>query len=219
MNTNGLFITLEGGEGVGKSTQQSMLVRRVRGMGREVTATREPGGTYLGRGLRRILEASEAETPTELAELLMFMADRAQHVERLIKPALEEGQVVLCDRFIDSSEVYQARVRGLDLGWVRELNRRVCAGVWPDLTLVLDMETRQGLGRVVERQQQLGLGLTRLEAESMEFHQKVRQGFLDQAAAEPDRVKVIDAAGQPEEVAEAVWSLVEPLLKGNGDAA
>ncbi len=216
----GVFITLEGGEGTGKTTQQSMLVRRVKGMGREVLATREPGGTYLGRGLRRLLEEPGGESPTALAELLMFMADRAQHVQHTIGPALDQGRVVVCDRFIDSSEVYQARVRGMDLAWVRELNRRVCGGLWPVLTVVLDLEPRLGLQRVMDRQQQLGLGLTWMEAEDLEFHRRVRQGFLDQAAAEPGRVKVVAAGGRPEEVAEAVWSLVEPLLKGSGgDAA
>lgn len=213
MQSKPLFITLEGGEGVGKSTQHSMLVRRVRGLGREVVASREPGGTNLGRGLRRLLE-SGAQDPAPMAELLMFMADRAQHVDQIIAPALDQGRVVISDRFADSSEVYQGRVRGLDLAWVRRLNRRVCGDVWPALTIVLDLDPDYGMARVRHRQGELGLVVDRLESEGVEFHRRVRQGFLDQAAAEPERIKVVDATAPTEGVADLVWALVEPLLKG-----
>ncbi|MBU1450339.1 MAG: dTMP kinase [Proteobacteria bacterium] len=207
------FITLEGGEGVGKSTQQHMLVRRARGLGLTVASTREPGATPLGAAVRDLLTAPGRDHPGQRAELLLYLADRAQHVERIIAPALEGGQVVICDRFADSSEVYQGRARGLGVTWVRQLNRWACGEVWPDLTILLDLEPGQGMRRVNKRQGELGLVPDRLEAEGLEFHLQVRQGFLDQAEAEPERIKVVDASLPQEEVALAVWSLAEPVLK------
>jgi len=146
-------------------------------------------------------------------ELFLYLADRAQHVERVIAPALEGGQVVICDRFADSSEVYQGRARGLGVEWVRQLNRWACGKVWPDMTILLDLEPGLGLRRVNKRQGELGLTTDRLENEGLEFHRQVRQGFLDQAAAEPTRIKVVDASMPQDEVALAVWALAEPLLK------
>ncbi|MBU4565720.1 MAG: dTMP kinase [Desulfarculus sp.] len=207
------FITLEGGEGVGKSTQQRMLVRRARGLGLTVTGTREPGATQLGASVRDLLTTPGNDHPGQRSELLLYLADRAQHVERVIAPALEGGQVVICDRFADSSEVYQGRARGLGVEWVRGLNRWACGEVWPDLTILLDLEPGLGLRRVNKRQGELGLTTDRLENEGLEFHRQVRQGFLDQAAAEPERIKVVDASMPQDEVALAVWALAEPLLK------
>ncbi len=207
------FITLEGGEGVGKSTQQRMLVRRARGLGLKVLGTREPGATGLGAAVREILTMPGRDHPRERAELFLYLADRAQHVHQVIAPALAGGQVVICDRFADSSEVYQGRARGLGEQMVRQLNRWACGEVWPRLTVLLDLDPVQGLQRVDERQYRLGLAPDRLEAEGLEFHRLVRQGFLDQAAAEPERIKVVDASPPPEEVAQAVWELVEPVLK------
>ncbi|MCB2193770.1 MAG: dTMP kinase [Deltaproteobacteria bacterium] len=207
------FITLEGGEGVGKSTQQHMLVRRARGLGLGVTSTREPGATLLGAAVRDLLTKPGHDHPGQRSELLLYLADRAQHVERVIAPALEDGQVVICDRFADSSEVYQGRARGLGMQWVRQLNRWACGEVWPDLTILLDLEPGNGLKRVNKRQGELGLTPDRLENEGLEFHQQVRQGFLDQAEAEPERIKVVDASLPQDEVAHAVWALAEPLLK------
>lgn len=207
------FITLEGGEGVGKSTQQNMLLRRIRALGLTVVSTREPGATPLGAAVRDLLTAPGHDHPGQRSELLLYLADRAQHVERIIAPALEKGQVVICDRFADSSEVYQGRARGLGTQWVRGLNRWACGKVWPDLTILLDLEPGKGLGRVSKRQGELGLALDRLEAEGLEFHQLVRRGFLDQARDEPERIKVVDASAPQEEVALAVWALAEPVLK------
>jgi dTMP kinase len=207
------FITLEGGEGAGKSTQQHMLVRRARGLGLTVTSTREPGATLLGASVRELLTAPGKDHPGRRSELFLYLADRAQHVERVIAPALSEGQVVICDRFTDSSEVYQGRARGLGADWVRTLNRWACGEVWPDLTILLDLEPGAGLGRVNQRQGRLGLTPDRLENEGLGFHQKVRQGFLDQAAEEAERIKVVDASQPQEKVAGAVWALAEPLLK------
>ena len=207
------FITLEGGEGVGKSTQQHMLVRRARGLGLSVASTREPGATLLGASVRELLTTPGHDHPGQRSELFLYLADRAQHVERIIAPALNEGQVVICDRFADSSEVYQGRARGLGMEWVRLLNHWACGEVWPDLTILLDLEPGKGLRRVNKRQGELGLAPDRLEAEGLEFHRLVRQGFLDQAAAEPERIKVVDASLPQDEVALAVWALAEPVLK------
>ncbi len=209
----GRFITLEGGEGAGKTTQARMLVRRLEALGRKVESTREPGGTPLGRRLEELLSGSSGRVvPGRRAELLLYLAARAQHVEKVIQPALERGMVVVCDRFIDSSEVYQGRARGLGVEAVRRLNRWACGETWPDLTILLDLDPVLGLKRVRERQDSLGLGLDRLEREEMPFHQAVRQGFLDQARGDPGRVKVVAADRPPDEVAEEVWSLVKEIL-------
>lgn len=209
----GLLITLEGGEGVGKSTQQARLLLLLRQMGVKALSSREPGSTPLGVELRGVLMDLGREAPCQQAELLLYLADRAQHVRQVLEPALQSGAVVVCDRFIDSSEVYQGRVRGLGQKWVRSLNRLVCGSVWPALTLVLDLDPDLGLRRVHQRQGGLGLTPDRLESESLSFHQAVRQGFLQQAAAEPRRFKVIDAGFTPEKVAQSIWRAVEPVVR------
>ncbi|RJX28587.1 MAG: dTMP kinase [Desulfarculus sp.] len=207
------FITLEGGEGCGKTTQQRMLVRRARALGLEVLGTREPGATWVGARVRDILTSQGPEGPSPRAELMLYLADRAQHAAQVIAPALASGQVVVCDRFADSSEVYQGRARGLGADMVRTLNQWACGAVWPDLTILLDLDPALGLARVQHRQGELGLAPDRLENEGLEFHQKVRQGYLEQAAAEPGRIKLVDAGGAQQEVAAAIWALAEPLLK------
>ena len=209
----GRFVTLEGGEGTGKTTQARMLVRRLEATGRKVEPTREPGGTPLGRRLEELLKGGSGRiVPGRRSELLLYLADRAQHVEKVIAPALQRGWVVVCDRFIDSSEVYQGRARGLGVEMVRRFNRWACGEIWPDITILLDLDPEQGLKRARERQDSLGLGLDRLEREDLAFHQAVRQGFLDQARKDPERIKVVDAARPPEEVAEHIWSLVREIL-------
>ncbi|MBI4798519.1 MAG: dTMP kinase [Desulfarculus sp.] len=209
----GLFITLEGGEGVGKSTQQGLLLKRLRQEGVKALGSREPGATALGVELRAVLMDLGGEAPCQEAELLLYLADRAQHVRQVLLPALEGGAVVVCDRFADSSEVYQGRVRGMGWRRVRELNRWVCGDLWPDLTLVLDLDPDLGLRRVHQRQGDLGLSPDRLESEGLAFHLAVRQGFLEQAVAEPARIKVVPAARPPERVAQEVWGLVAPLVR------
>lgn len=208
----GLFITLEGGEGVGKSTQQGLLLKRLRQEGVKALGSREPGSTALGVELRGVLMDLGGEVPCQEAELLLYLADRAQHVRQVLLPALEAGAVVVCDRFADSSEVYQGRVRGLGFSRVRDLNRWVCGYLWPELTLLLDLDPDLGLRRVHQRQGDLGILPDRLESEGLAFHQAVRQGFLEQAAAEPARIKVVPAARPPERVARDIWGLVEPLV-------
>lgn len=208
----GLFITLEGGEGVGKSTQQGLLLKRLRAEGVKALGSREPGATALGVELRGVLMDLGGEAPCQEAELLLYLADRAQHVRQVLLPALADGAVVVCDRFADSSEVYQGRVRGLGVERVRQLNRWVCGDLWPDLTLVLDLDPGLGLGRVRQRQGDLGLAPDRLESEGLAFHQAVRQGFLEQVAQEPQRLKFIEAGRSPQRVAGDIWALVEPLM-------
>ena len=209
----GLFITLEGGEGVGKSTQQLSLLKRLRDQGFRALGSREPGSTPLGVELRAVLMDLRGDAPCQEAELLLYLADRAQHVRQVLLPALASGAVVVCDRFADSSEVYQGRARGLGLGRVRELNRWVCGDLWPDLTLVLDLDPDMGLKRVLQRQGELNLVPDRLEAEGLAFHRAVRQGFLEQAAAEPQRIKVVDASRPAARVAEDLWGLVAPVVQ------
>lgn len=213
MQKRGYFITLEGGEGAGKSTQQRMLVRRVRALGHPVLATREPGATPLGAWIRDVVRSPAGGQPSDAAELMLYLADRAQHVEQVVAPALARGEVVISDRFGDSSEVYQGLCRGLGMERVRELNRMVCGEAWPDLTLLLDLDAESGLRRALERQDSLGLGLDRLELEGLAFHRQVRQGFLELAAAEPGRFRLIDAAAPQDVVAERIWDQVQPALE------
>lgn len=210
--SRGLFITLEGGEGAGKSTQQALLLRRLRDMGLRAQTTREPGATPLGVEIRALLIELGGEAPSPVTELMLYLADRAQHVERELRPLLAQDLVLVCDRFADSSEVYQGRVRGLGWERVRELNRWVCGDIWPELTIVLDLDPAVGLKRVMARQGHLGLAPDRLEAEGLDFHRRIRQGFRDQAAAEPARVKLVDAYAPAEQVAEAIWAVVEPVV-------
>jgi dTMP kinase len=197
-----VFITLEGGEGVGKTTQQALLAERLQREGYACLCTREPGGTALGRALREILLHGDPLTP--LAELFLYAADRAEHVQKCILPALAAGQVVVCDRFTDSTLAYQGYGRGLDLQQVRQLNHLATGGLQPHLTLWLDLPPEVGLART-------GLA-DRLEQERLEFHRRVHQGFQALAAAEPQRIVRIDAGGSPLEVAARIWSVVKPRL-------
>jgi len=197
-----VFITLEGGEGVGKTTQQALLAERLQREGYACVSTREPGGTALGEALRELLLHGDPLTP--LAELLLYAADRAEHVNKVIAPALAVGQVVICDRFTDSTLAYQGYGRGLDLQQVRQLNHLATGGLQPHLTLWLDLPPEVGLARS-------GLA-DRLEQERLEFHRRVHQGFQALAAAEPQRIVRIDAGGSPLEVAARIWSVVQPRL-------
>jgi dTMP kinase len=205
-----VFITLEGGEGVGKTTQQALLALQLRQAGYPCLCTREPGGTALGRALREILLHGDPLTP--LAELFLYAADRAEHVQKCILPALAAGQVVVCDRFTDSTLAYQGYGRGLDLQQVRQLNHLATGGLQPHLTLWLDLPPEVGLARKASgRLARTGLA-DRLEQERLEFHRRVHQGFQALAAAEPQRIVRIDAGGSPLEVAARIWSVVKPRL-------
>ncbi len=200
----GFFVTFEGPEGGGKSTQLERLAARLRALGLRVRTTREPGGTDLGRRLRALLLDGEDLAPW--AEAYLFAADRAEHVARVIRPALEAGEVVLCDRFVDSSCVYQGIGLGLGVEAIRALNRWAVGGLVPDLTLLLDLPPEVGLAR-------RGRSLNRIEARELAYHRRVREGYLALARAEPERWAIVDAARSPEEVAAAVWAAVRPRLE------
>lgn len=205
------FITLEGGEGCGKSTHASLLAQRIRELGLPALLTHEPGATELGGALRRLLADPAGPDPCPQAELLLYLADRAQHLEQVIRPALAAGEAVVCDRFADSTQVYQGLARGLGADRVRELNRWLCGDTWPDLTIVLDLDPALGLARARHRQGKQGLD--RLEQAGGEFHRLVREGFLELARQEPERVRLIEAAGSRPEVARRIWEVARPLLE------
>ncbi|MFS8814271.1 dTMP kinase [Synechococcus sp. R60.4] len=197
-----MFITLEGGEGVGKTTQQALLAERLQREGYACVSTREPGGTALGEALRELLLHGDPLTP--LAELLLYAADRAEHVNKVIAPALAVGQVVICDRFTDSTLAYQGYGRGLNLEQIRQLNHLATGGLQPQLTLWLDLAPEVGLAR-----SRLG---DKLEQEHLEFHRRVYRGFQALAAAEPQRIVRIPGEGSPAEVATRIWAAIRPHL-------
>jgi dTMP kinase len=214
MTERGLFVTFEGGEGSGKSTQMRLLAARLRALGRSVVETVEPGGTRIGSAIRAILLDSANRELSATAELLLYFASRNQNVEELIVPALARGAIVLSDRFTDSSTAYQGFARGLGRDTVLDLDRISCRGLVPDLTLLVDIGVEQGLERV--RGRNLGEKESRMDAQSLEFHRKVRQAYLEMAAREPLRFRVINGSGGVDEVASAVWQAVCPLI-GNSD--
>lgn len=209
-----MFITLEGIEGSGKTTQIARLVDFLEGKGLECIATRQPGGTLIGENIRSILldPASKALEPT--AELLLYMADRAQHIHELIRPCLMDGKTVVCDRYYDATVVYQGFARGLDIKLIRKLHHLLFEGLKPDITLLLDLPPRLGLKRAWE---QLNTGQrsgqeSRFEAEKVAFHEKVRAGYLELARHEPDRIRVIDAAPPPDQVFADISKIVSAFI-------
>lgn len=189
---NGLFITLEGPEGAGKSTQVQRLRAWLEGLGRTVVVTRNPGGTAIGAQIRQVLLDPANMAMTPLAELMLYAADRAQHVAEVVRPALAAGHVVLCDRYSDSTLAYQGYGRGLDLTLLRGLNAMATEDLRPDLTLLLDLAPEVGLARIAATR-----ASDRLEHEALAFHQRLREGYLALAAEAPDRFWVV-AADQPE---------------------
>ncbi len=197
-----MFITFEGPEGAGKSTALAAIAERLRMRGFEVLTTREPGAGTFGKSIREILLHGEDLDPK--AELLLFLADRSNHVSSIIRPALQEGKVVLCDRYADSTQVYQAYARGLNDDFVRAGNQFATGGLVPDLTLLFDIQSELGLARIRAKD--------RLDSQPIEFHHRVREGFLREAACHPERWKVVDASDQPEVVLEKCWQIIEPLL-------
>jgi dTMP kinase len=198
MSTRGTFITFEGCEGSGKSTQIARLARRLEAVGVPVRVLREPGGTAVGEAVRALLLDPDNDGLDATAELLLYEASRAQLVADVIEPALEAGELVLCDRFSDSTTAYQGFARGLSPERIVDLNAIATNGLIPDRTIVLDIDPVVGIERATE------LGADRLEGESRAFHESVRRGFLAIAALEPGRVRVVDGAGSPDEVADAV---------------
>ena len=204
----GAFITLEGVEGCGKTTQMSLLRDRLEEAGRHVVLTREPGGTPVAEAIRAILLDPANTALSPVAELLLYEAARAQHVAERIKPALDEGAIVVCDRFADSTTAYQGAGRVLPLETVLHLHRVATGTVWPDLTIVLDLPAETGLERAAAARSR-----DRIELEPLEFHQRVRAEFLRIAEAEPERIKVVDASQPPEAVAEAIYGFVRQVLE------
>ncbi|MDR3707381.1 MAG: dTMP kinase [Capsulimonadaceae bacterium] len=204
------FITFEGPEGAGKSTQCARLAEWLRARGDDVLTTRQPGGDPVGKRLREILLGGADGDVTDRAELLMMMADRSQSVAKIIRPHLAKGGTVLCDRYADSSLAYQGYGRGIDLEFVSTLNEFAVEGLWPDLTLLLDIDPAEGLARQMAR--------TRMEEEAIDFHRRVHAGFLAIARQNPDRVAVIDADGSLEEVAERIRIAYEAHHRNHASA-
>jgi dTMP kinase len=212
----GLFITFEGGEGSGKTTQLKALLAVLRGSGLEAVETRDPGGTAVGKQIRELLLDREQVRMEATAELFLYEASRAQLVAEVIRPALAQGRVVLCDRFCDSTVAYQGYGRGLDLTLIAQLNAVATAGLAPDLTFLLDLEPGQGLERVTQREQQLRQRQDRMERELLAFHQRVRDGYRTIAAAEPRRVVVMDGARGMTEIEGDIRRRVEAALTAVG---
>ena len=206
----GFLLSFEGSEGCGKSTQIALLRTRLESAGRSVVVLREPGGTELGESIRHLLQhAKEGAAMTSETELLLFAASRAQLVREKIRPLLEAGTFVILDRFLDSTTVYQGIARGLPLESVRAINHFAIGGTLPQLTLVLDMDSATARQRI----HQTGRELDRIESQPLSFFERVRQGYLDVAASESQRIQVIDAGAAPEAVHEAVWERVSARLK------
>jgi dTMP kinase len=206
--TRGRFITFEGGEGAGKSTQVRILAERLRGAGLEVVATREPGGSPGGEAIRALLVTGDPDRWSAMTETLLMYAARRDHVERTIRPALARGAWVISDRFADSTRAYQGAGGGVPAGLVAALETFMLEDTRPDLTLILDLPVDIGLERAGLR----GGGEARFEAKGHAFHQRLREGFLEIARAEPNRCVVLDAAEPPEAVSDAVWSTVAARL-------
>ncbi len=208
MGDRGLLITLEGGEGAGKSYQQEALAQRIKQRGLAVTCTREPGGTPLGERLRQILlDLSQHNVALDpLSETLLFMAARAELVASRIAPALERGEIVICDRFADSTRAYQGFGRGIDLGAIDQLNAVVTRGLRPDMTVLLDLSPAKGLARASDTADRFG-------REDASFHERVRAGYRTLAEREPERWLVVDASRSPEAVLDGIWQRVEQLLQ------
>lgn len=209
-----LFITFEGGEGAGKTTQILHVAAFLSARGRSCLLTREPGGTEIGKKIRALLLDPDHAAMAPLTELLLYMADRAEHIERVIRPALAQGRTVLCDRFFDATVVYQGAARGLSMEWAESLHEIVFPGVRPDLTLLLDLPPELGLSRARRQMEKGGRAARegRFENEDLSFHRRVREGYLELARRRPERFRVIDAARGVAEVKEDLLQTVAGFL-------
>jgi dTMP kinase len=214
------WVTLEGIEGTGKTTQLERLRTRLVARGRDALVTREPGGTALGRELRRVLLACIEPALDPRTELLLYAADRVQHMTEVVLPALAAGTVVLCDRHLDATLAYQGHGRGLGLAAVRELHRSFPLDERPDRTILLDLDPGLALERARARDERAGRGTSegRFEAEPLAFHERVRAGYLELQAAEPRRIRLVDAAGGSDEVARRIDAALADLLPELGVA-
>jgi dTMP kinase len=210
----GFFITFEGIEGCGKSTQVTLLAQALQTKGYEVVTTREPGGTPIGQTLRQILLHSTKTPLAQGTELLLMLADRAQHVLEVIAPGLRDGKIVISDRFVDSTTAYQGHGRGIDRSLLTRLNAFVSDGYLPSLTIVLDLPVAEGLNRASKRRGS-STTIDHFEAESLAFHERVRAGFLAVARSEPRRVHVLNGQQLVEELHQEIFALVQSCLAEN----
>ena len=205
---SGRFITFEGGEGSGKSTQVGRLVESLIARGLDVVRTREPGGSPGAEDIRALALNGAAERWSPMTETLLMYAARSDHLERTIRPALARGAIVICDRFSDSSRAYQGAGGGVDGGFIEAMDAAVVGETQPDLTLIFDLPVELGLERALAR----GGADLRFESKGLAFHQRLREGFRQIAADHPKRCRIIDAAGDPDAVFDRVWAAVEPVL-------
>ena len=208
-----MFITFEGIEGCGKTTQVKRFAKRLKGLGISLITTLEPGGTRIGKDIRKILLDSRNSNLSPLTELFLYAADRAQHVEELIKLALDEGKWVICDRFFDATVAYQGIARGQDMELIGILNEEATQGIQPDITFLLDCPVHMGLNRALERNEtQSQKGQDRFEREALDFHRAVREGYLELARKNQDRFVIIDTTLPKDEVEEKIFQHIEPFL-------
>lgn len=213
----GRLITFEGPEGAGKSTQAAMLIAKLEARGLEIIYTREPGGTKLGEAIRGVLQYNAAgEDPCPESEVLLFEASRAQLVRQVIQPALARGAWVICDRFADSTTAYQGFGRGFPVELMETINRFAIGEAVPDMTILLDVNVTLGMQRCAKRQVGKKLQYDRIESEALEFHEKVRQGYLELARRFPARFRKVDAMRHAEPIADDVWKLVSDAFFAEG---
>ena len=208
MRARGLFISFEGLDGSGKTTQMRRLAKRLRARGHVVLETVEPGGTEIGGKIRQVLLDAANQELSPIAELLLYFASRAQNVDERIGPALRRGEIVLADRFTDSTLVYQGCGRGLGAETVLALDRIACRGLKPDLTLLVDIDVETSLARARARNAAQPAGETRMDEQSLEFHRKVYEAYQALAAGEPERIRRIDGRAAIEEIERAIWDMV-----------
>ncbi len=215
--TEGLFLTFEGAEGSGKSTQMRLLVERLRAESYVVVENQEPGRTAIGREIRRVLLNPRNDEMSPVTELLLMFASRAQAAAEIIEPALAKGLIVVSDRFTDSTLAYQGEARGLGFEKVMEAHRLALGSLFPDLTICIDLDLEAGLERARSRNRSVAatsVAEDRLDLQSLDFHRRVRKGYTRIAALEPERFRMVNGEGDPDQVAERVWAEVSPLLSG-----
>jgi len=208
----GKFVTFEGIEGCGKTSQAKLLVQYLEKKGYSVLMTREPGGTPVSEAVREILLSTDFTNMHPRTEVLLYLASRAQHVSEVIKPALENGKIIICDRFSDSTFVYQCLVRGIDLKMIETINRFATEDISPHITFVLDVDPEEGLRRAKSRNQKNMREEDRMEREAMDFHKRVREGYLKWAMEYPERIFVIRSDREKEDVHQEIAGIVEKAL-------
>ena len=213
--SRGLFITLEGGEGAGKTSQINLLKEKLNKLDYSVLVTREPGGTIGAEAIRHVILSGAAEEMGAEMEALLFCAARSDHVENVIRPALEDGKIVISDRFFDSTRVYQGASGKVDLEFLKGLEKIACENAWPDLTLILDLDPEEGMKRANARREK-GAVPDRFEKETLAEQQLRRDAFQEIARQEPERCELVDASGSEDEVATRIWKAVQSRLESKG---